>query len=162
MLLFRRASEGLRNLHDEGMVGDYWGSAGAGILFFDHLQRRYLLLLRSADVLDPGLWGIPGGAIPRRSTTGQLLNPWVAAQNEVLEETGKRLHDSVEPDAEVTWHAPNSSFWYKTFLVAVPTFTPRLNWESDDFGWFTQQEVRALGDELHPGVRWAFTRFRLA
>ena len=40
---------------------EFYGKAGAGILFF--CQNQVLLLERSPNVQEPGTWGIPGGAI---------------------------------------------------------------------------------------------------
>jgi 8-oxo-dGTP pyrophosphatase MutT (NUDIX family) len=55
-----------------------------------------------------------------------------------------------------------SGFRYTTLLArckpeAVNRFSPILNDEHDDWGWFDLEE--ALDLDLHPGVRWLLSRF---
>ena len=40
-----------------------WGMAGAGILYVCPGDQTCMLMLRSNEVQDPGVWGIPGGAV---------------------------------------------------------------------------------------------------
>lgn len=150
--LIQRLRPGYRALIDEGMVGRFWGRAGSGILFYDRLRHTYLLLKRSEEVLDPGLWGIPGGAVPHNTLTGRLANPWESAKRETAEETGRVVHDSIEYERRFEVQAPHSTFIYTTYVVVMPEFVPELNWESDDYVWLKLDEALAMSD-LHPGVR---------
>ena len=128
------------------MVDGYWGRAAAGILF--RHRGRYLLMLRSGNVLNPFTWGVPGGKVDGDESR------WEAAVREVEEETGydasgaRKKHDW-------TWQAPDAGFQYTTFVVDVDEpFEAVLNWESDDAAWFHPHELRDL--DLHSGVVWLF------
>jgi 8-oxo-dGTP pyrophosphatase MutT (NUDIX family)/GNAT superfamily N-acetyltransferase len=137
---------------DVGMTeSGRWGNEGSGILFFTP-ERRMLLLKRSDIVLEPGTWGIPGGAIPE--VDGELeMTPLDSALREAEEEIGDvppytSLGDAVmvdDPDDP-------TSFRYTTFLFEVDEeFWPSLNEEHDDYLWVTREEALRL--DLHPGVR---------
>ena len=140
---------------DEGFVGEFWGSAAAGILFVARDTGRYLLLERSGDVLDPGLWGIPGGAVPV-DVRGRRMSLWSAARRETREETGRTVGRGSKRLEQHTWRARGGSFEYTTFVVEMAReFEPRLNWESSSWGWFTAGDVAAR-DDIHPGVLWVF------
>jgi 8-oxo-dGTP pyrophosphatase MutT (NUDIX family) len=134
----------------ERMHDGHWGRRAAGILFTD--RRRVLLLLRSDRVLDPGVWGIPGGAV---SVSDDLQR---GALREVREEIGG-IPANAYPYDRVVLHAQDgTAFTFTTFVWGVPrddaeAFEPVLNWESDDWGWFSQEDLLDL--ELHPGVRYA-------
>lgn len=124
----------------------HWGDRAAGLL----IQRgdgRILLVLRSQDVLDPGVWGIPGGGIK----PGQDAED--GARRETYEELGelpslKIVKKNVYKSGE---------FQYTTFLAKVSekdvrSWQPVLNWENDEWGWFL---VDDLPSPLHPNVRKA-------
>jgi 8-oxo-dGTP pyrophosphatase MutT (NUDIX family) len=152
------AKRGSSALVDEGMVGGYWGSQGAGALLTT--GERCLLLLRSSDVLDPGVWGVPGGAVRVDRETGEPEDLWSAARKEVEEEAGLNI-DRVGRVVDTTvFKAPRGSFRYTTFIVYVPeawaaASRPSLNWESDEYGWFTKNEIERL--PLHPGVTFTLS-----
>lgn len=139
-------------MYGEGMVGRRWGSRGAGLLLTH--RGQVLLLLRSDEVLEPGTWGIPGGAVPRRDD-GLFEDNLASARRETKEEIGfaprGRMLDSF------VWREPR--FQYTTFLVevslAVKRRRPRLNWENDDWGWFALEEAFSL--PLHFGAQAALT-----
>ena len=139
--------------YDEGMVGNHWGSAASGLLLTT--GDRILLLLRSEDVQDPGFWGIPGGAIPV-DQRGDRKDALQSAVDETREETGLQLPPGSEVVGETIFR--DGSFSFTTYLVRVPASLSRarvrLNWENDDFGWFTQGEVEELiaAGDLHHGV----------
>jgi GNAT superfamily N-acetyltransferase/ADP-ribose pyrophosphatase YjhB (NUDIX family) len=136
-------------LFDEGFVGNRWGSQGAGLLLTT--GEKVLLLLRSDEVEEPGTWGISGGAVRRDSDTGDFQDLKQAALQEAREEMGR-----VPPHRIVgQWVYQEGRFRYTTFVGMVDPevldqWEPRLNWENDDYGWFTQDELADL--DLHFGV----------
>jgi 8-oxo-dGTP pyrophosphatase MutT (NUDIX family) len=110
--------------------------AAAGILFRSK-AGRVLLLKRAADGSDhAGTWATPGG----KCRAGESAEK--AALREAIEETGynagyagqfhtRRVKDGVD---------------YTVFLRDVEEeFTPRLNAEHVEWGWFNPQEVLKLG-----------------
>ena len=131
---------------DEGYVNGHWGSRGSGVLFVGP-GRRILLLRRSQDIHKPGLWGLPGGAVPvdRR---GRYQEDWTSAKREVLEEAGYRLR---EKPLLVLRNVQDDGFVFTTFVVLVDkVFPAQLSWEHDDSAWVTRQEAEEL--PLHPGI----------
>jgi 8-oxo-dGTP pyrophosphatase MutT (NUDIX family) len=120
---------------------------------------QILLLKRSAYVADPGLWGIPGGAIPRDPQTGERMNALISAHRETEEELG-----GVVPRYQLVKTLRNEvsdTFTYTTFIgrvedpeSAVAMHFP-LDWESDDWTWATVDDLGEL--DLHPGVEWALS-----
>ena len=120
-----------------------WGRRAAGLLIVRG-DGRILLVLRSGQVYDPNMWAIPGG----RAEPGE--SEWVAALEESTEELGtlpavRKLSESVYRSGD---------FSYTTFIVemddaAAEAWTPTLNWENTEWGWF---EPSALPQPLHPGV----------
>ena len=138
------------NYQDEGFVGEFWGSQASGILF--KCGEKILLLERSASVEDPGLWGIPGGAVP----VDREGNPKDVKQS-ALDEVGEEL-GGIPPykDTNKKVVFKKGSFKYTTFLFEVSKeFTPKLNWEHDDFKWF---DLKELPSDIHPGVTWALPK----
>lgn len=119
-----------------------WGRRAAGLLIQRDDTGQILLALRSARVLDPGLWGIPGGRVePGQSDLD-------AALVETEEELGKF------PSLKITGQheARSGDFTYITFFAVMrgsdaARWIPRLNWENDDWGWFSR-----LPRRTHPGV----------
>lgn len=88
---------------------------------------RLLLGQRSWAVLEPGQWAGFGGAIALRE------DPQKGALRELEEETG--YHGK----ATLIEFAPN------LFLAEVPEeFAPRLNWETDQAGWFNPAKISDL------------------
>ena len=157
---------GSRAMVDEGLVDGYWGSQGAGALITT--GKRCLLLKRSWDVLDPGLWGVPGGAVPIDDETGEAADLLETAIQETREEAGLDLDGIGEASEKTVFIAPNGRFRYTTFIIRVPEdwasrAKPRLNWESTDWRWFDAREVRRLREQgsLHPGVSFTLGRARV-
>lgn len=118
--------------------------AAAGLLIF-RPNGRVFLTLRSGEVLDPGVWSIPGGSIE----PGE--GPWEAALREGREEVGHLpvLHEIGTPHVYSL-----REFRYVTFPVMMDEsdaqmWEPTLNWESDDWGWF---EFDSLPDPVHDNV----------
>jgi 8-oxo-dGTP pyrophosphatase MutT (NUDIX family) len=122
-----------------------WGDRAAGLLILS--GQRVLLMLRSAEVMDPGTWGIPGGRVERGQTD------WAAARKETCEELG-----SLPRVVLVATHeARSGDFTYTTFVVrlserAAAGWKITLDWENDSWGWFSLDD---LPQPLHPGVAQA-------
>jgi len=121
-----------------------WGRRAAGLLIVRG-DGKILLAKRSEEVLDPGVWGVPGGRIE----PGE--DPLDAAIAETVEEMG-----SLPPVKAVAHDVYRSGgFEYWTFIVRMSTtnaqkWRPKLNWENDDWGWFDPDD---LPEPLHPNVR---------
>lgn len=141
---------------DEGMVGEDWGSSASGLLVTD--GDRVLLLKRSPYVQDPGLWGIPGGAVPVDYDTGKRKDAKRSALDEAREEMGGIPSGSVGD--KYVFRKP-SGFTFTTFVWetdpdSLDRFTPRLNWEHTDWGLFDLDDIKPSG--IHPGVIWVLKR----
>ena len=147
------AKAGSKALADVGMVDGYWGHQGAGVLLTT--GRQILLLRRSDEVLDPGVWGVPGGAVRVDEETGESEDLLEAALNEVLEEAGLDIQGVGEVVGSTVFTAPKGSFRYTTFIIRVPeswarSSKPVLNWESDAWAWVSRDGLSRY--PLHPGV----------
>jgi len=119
----------------------YWGKTAAGVMFYAERTGKIGLTLRSANVEQPGTYGVIGGAIDPDE------DPKAAAARECEEEIG------VYPDHLETLDVfKDAEFKYTTFLARVPVefSAKRLNWESDDFEWFSWDEIP--WEDLHFGV----------
>lgn len=119
---------------------EYWGSIGAGILPFAKNTTRFLVALRSQDVMEGGTWGIWGGKMDLEN--GEIL-PKDAALREFKEETDFNGH--IKTIAAYIYNTPDGDFKYYNFIgVLDHEFKPRLNWESDDYKWLTYEELEKL------------------
>jgi 8-oxo-dGTP pyrophosphatase MutT (NUDIX family) len=131
-------------------VKQYWGKAGAGLLFWCTTTKRFLIGHRSADVYDPNTWGTFGGKIE----PGE--EPDKTALREANEETHFRNFITQE-DIEGIWPAdvfkdPEAGFEYHNFVLYVKKeFTPVLNWENQAARWVSPEELVNLSP-LHPGM----------
>lgn len=127
-----------------------WGLFGAAGVMFRHAppgqEARYLVELRSGNVHDGGLWGVPGGALDEDE------DPLEGALREALEEMQCELPAHREVN-DVSWQ-PCDEWHYTTYLVDVSeTFTPLVDdegWESDDWRWCTRAQLMQM--DLHPGL----------
>lgn len=130
---------------DVGMTEEgFWGHAGSGLLFTT--GEKILLLKRSPYVLEPGTWGISGGAIPEND--GRLMDALQSAKKETHEELGRVPSFQIKDKFVFT----SGSFTFTTFIAQVnQEFKPRLNWENDKAEWLTEAEVKRK--LLHPGVK---------
>jgi oligoribonuclease (3'-5' exoribonuclease)/8-oxo-dGTP pyrophosphatase MutT (NUDIX family) len=139
---------------DEGHVGKHWGSQASGIMFVS--DGKVLLLQRADWTMDPGLWGIAGGAVPV-DKSGQPLDVKKSAINEVTEEMGG-MPPHTDTGKSIVFSS-DDGFKYTTFLFEVPeTFEPILNSEHERSQWFPLNE---LPKEIHPGVMWALQNLGL-
>lgn len=124
-----------------------WGRRAAGILIQRDDLKAFLLVLRSSEVLDPGLLGIPGG----RVEPGEELEE--AAFSEATEELGP-----LPPIKIVASDVYESGdFSYVTFLGRMRgndarRWKPVLNWENDAWIWATLKDLKGI-EGVHPNVR---------
>jgi len=111
----------------------FWGRRGAGCVVYARSTGRYLLQLRSSEVLQAGTWGVWGGAIDQ----GHSAEDCVLA--ELHQETG--FEGIVDLHFLIDYVDEKSGFVYSNYLAVIDDeFEPRLNWEGEDFGWFEQGE----------------------
>lgn len=101
---------------------------------------RVLLLRRSIQVPEPGLWSCPAGGIERGE------DPLEGAVRELREEAGYG-GDLVVVDCVTSRGART----FYNFIAHVGTeFRPTLNWENDAAGWF---DPASAPDPMHPGMK---------
>lgn len=121
---------------------EYHGTSGAGVLLHAQDTDRYLIALRSSDVMESGTWGIIGGKVDDDE------DPEQAARRELLEETGytgpislSLIHVFEEED-----------FTYHNFLGTIPEEEDfETNWETDEFLWVSRDELNNVRP-LHYGL----------
>lgn len=125
-----------------GAVNGFYGSRGAGCLVVARSTGRLLMPLRSEEVLQPGTYGVWGGAVDPG------LTPEEAALRELRQESGLDYAGDLVP---LLVYAPEgSSFRYHNFLVVVDEeFEPELNEEHDSAVWASLDD---LPGPLHFGV----------
>ncbi len=150
----------------------FWGKAGAGVLFHCVDDNTYLLVLRSAEVQQPGTLGIPGGAcsgegfyLPGEGVAIRPSDSWACAKREALEELQWFPSGDVKHDRAVVFQ--KVGFQYTTFIVDLTSKQKeeassriRLNWENDEFIWMTMEEMAAARESLHFGVQYVLENIR--
>ena len=123
-----------------------WGRKAAGILIRRTDLGMFLLVMRSREVMDPGVLGIPGGRIePGEKEEG-------AALEEATEELGP-LPPLKLVDRDLY---TSGDFSYVTFLALMggkdaDGWKPELNWENDAWIWADSADLRGVR-EIHPNV----------
>lgn len=125
-----------------------WGQRAAGLLIEREDNGKFMLTLRSAEVMDPGVWGIPGGRVEPGETDIE------AAFAEAEEELGPL--PVIIPIK--SFENRSGDFTYTTYHGVMPSWAakkwkPKLNWENDDWKWFS---LRKLPKNVHPGVLEVF------
>jgi 8-oxo-dGTP diphosphatase len=126
----------------------YWGRQASGILFVrNHPQYGWQLLvtLRSEQVFDPNVWGVPGGAC----LEGE--DPFESALRETQEEIGS-LPQKYRLLNHYKWQVPSGTFQYITYVVEVLDLNwenYNFNWEVSDIRWTSLNDTSSL--DLHPG-----------
>jgi len=104
----------------------FFGKAGAGCIFLARDTGRILISHRSEYVLEPGTWGVWGGAI----NSGE--DPLQAVKREAREETGHGGPFDFIP----LFVFKSDSFRYYNFLCIVDEeFDPHLDWETQGYEW---------------------------
>lgn len=146
------------------MEKNYWGKAGAGILFF--CDSKVLLLQRSTLVTQPNTWGIPGGSVegeyyvdPSGPHTEfpSVDQFWAGALREVSEELGSL------PDKFTVFDRVEFADRQFKFVNHLATITEEIksvwnietNWESRGYSWFKLNE---LPEPLHFGVKYVISQ----
>ncbi|HUW43145.1 MAG TPA: 2'-5' RNA ligase family protein, partial [Thermoplasmata archaeon] len=138
-----------------------WGREGSGYLFVCP-DGTAMLLLRSADVTEPGTWGVPGGALAGTdgfhsvediTAKADLDCLRKSAEAEVRQEIGYMPVVSRELGTTVF---SDGGFRYVTFIAEISATEKdrmgketRLNWENDRAEWFP---LSRLPEGLHEGV----------
>lgn len=116
----------------------------AGLLIERQDNKKVFLALRSSEVSDPFLWSIPGGGVEPGESDED------AAVREAYEELGSIPHMRITGRKEVKY----GTLTYTTFFARIPgevakRWTPILNDENDDYGWFS---IDSLPYNVHPGL----------
>jgi 8-oxo-dGTP pyrophosphatase MutT (NUDIX family) len=146
---------------------EYWGSAGAGIIPLARSTGRFLIPLRSWQVMEPHTYGTIGGKLDRidmddeydpddegyvdsesepdserSSASGsEYEEPEDAAVREFYEETG---YDG-PVDLFALYVFSDGNFRYYNFLgVIEDEFDPDTNWETDEWVWVRFDELLKL------------------
>jgi len=126
---------------------EFWGTRGAGCLFYAKNTNKFLLVLRSDQVNEPTTWGIVGGKIDDDD-----VDPKNAALREVEEEIGSNNIGKIAMVPLSIFKSGN--FKYYNFMAIVnKEFIPELNWESDDYEWI-DADFSDLPSPLHFGVKF--------
>ncbi|MBC7500453.1 MAG: NUDIX hydrolase [Herminiimonas sp.] len=136
----------------------HWGRAGAGLLILSPNRDQVALFMRSSEVDDAGLWGIPGGARGQMED-GSLEAPLITALSEAREEL-KCVPQGRLWTAPARFVHPDRQFAYDTHVIVLydkDIFTPRLNWEHTEFSWHAIDDAKS-NPQVHPGVRFSLDR----
>jgi 8-oxo-dGTP pyrophosphatase MutT (NUDIX family) len=122
----------------------FWGNQGAGLLVICKGTGHILLPLRSANVNEPGTYGVWGGKIDADE------DPIRAAKREFREESGYS-----GPMHLVRAHVfKTDGFSYHNFVAFVPSeFVPRLGWETESAEWVSLDGFLEKSERFHFGLR---------
>ena len=122
---------------------EYWGSAGAGCVFYCPDTGRLLLAHRSEDVMEPGTWGVWGGRIEPNESPEQAM------RREVREET----EYTGDFKLKVAYVFTDEKFKYTTYVAFVDKeFKPELDWETQGYRWCKPDDMPG---DLHFGLEAA-------
>ena len=122
--------------------GQFWGSEGAGLVFWCPNTQRVLIARRSKYVNEPGTWGTWGGSMEAGES------PADAARREADEEAGYEIHS-----IELVWTFKDSKsdFRYHNFVATVDEqFKPHMDWETDGYRWVP---VTVPPEPVHFGLK---------
>jgi len=113
----------------------------SGLLITDGV--RVLLLMRSPEVNDPNLWGIPGGHV----SVGE--DPMDSAIRESMEEMGGLPNGKPVGKYQIGQY---QTYIWRVGPQDLESFIPVLNWEHTGHGIFQIGDIRS-DLSVHPGVR---------
>jgi 8-oxo-dGTP pyrophosphatase MutT (NUDIX family) len=139
----------------------YWGRKASGLIIACGHDESVLLLKRSFNLQDnPGMWGIPGGAL-KDGWSGTDHDDADPADHVWFESAMRETYEElcIEPVctciASITFR--DRGFAYRTYVVTVSGREKEridrdlfLNSENEEAGWFD-----TLPKNVHFGVRWA-------
>lgn len=127
---------------------EYWGHAAAGIIPLARSTGRFLIPLRSQEVMEPGTYGTIGGKLDRVDAS-KYEHPEEAAVREFYEETGS--NENI--DLYNLYVYQDGTFQYWNFLGVIDEeFEPETNWETDEWEWLTLDELLKI-EPKHFGLR---------
>ena len=143
----RRTGDGFIRCGDGRVRWGIFGAAGVIFVVREPDGPRVMLQKRSAMSHEGGTWSCAGGALHQ----GEL--PYDGALREAVEEVGD------VPGAPVMLGEyvfnPSHDWAYTTVVVEVEQrFGSSLNFETDDVGWFTVQEVDTLATHAGFDAAW--------
>ncbi len=122
-----------------------WGNVAAGILPYSKSTNKFLLALRSNDVLEPNTWGIWGGKIEEED----MDNIEQTAFREFEEETEYNGDMEILP----SYIYKEEGFTFYNFIGLLDNeFIPELNWEQDGYKWVTIEELMTI-EPKHFGLK---------
>lgn len=131
---------------------NYGMRQGAGTILRAADTGNILLVRRSSQVSEPGVWAIAGGMVDAGETPRQ------AVVREVAEELGEAPGLAVAHSPFHHFSHPDKPLVYYTFFSIVPMeFEPSLNWEHDGYVWLSPAEALRV-QPLHPNVASAVAR----
>lgn len=127
----------------------------AGMLPICKESGRILLVKRSNDVDNPGVWSGIGGSL--ESEQGESEENIIdVVKREFLEETAHKGFYNLIPS--YIYITSNGGFKYYNFIgIFENEFEPKLNNEHVEYKWFSLSETEQLSnDEIHFGIKLLF------
>lgn len=94
-----------------------------------------LLLKRSDKTKGGGVWGLPGGGLDKYESPEQGI------RREIEEETQLKVKSLALAHAEMLLEESEPALLL-IWRVEVENDNVQLNWEHDDYKWFTKEEAR--------------------
>lgn len=137
--------------HEEALERTgYWGNRAGGAMFFCTTTNRFMVVLRSDEVLQPNTIGVIGGAIDSGEDVEEAI------LREIHEETGISPNSSNLIGLKELFIYKDGSFRYYNFLALVrEEFVPELNWENSEHYWLTYAQLKSQKN-LHFGMTAMF------
>ncbi len=147
----RRTGDGFIRCGDGHVRWGLFGAAGVVFVVHESDDTRIMLQKRSAMAHEGGTWSCAGGALDQ----GEM--PYDGALREATEEVGA-IPGTPVLLGEYVFH-PSDDWAYTTIVVEVTErFGRSINFETDEVGWFTLDEVDDLA--LHAGFAAAWPHLR--
>lgn len=118
---------------------EYWGTIAGGAVLYCPKTKRFLIALRSSEVMEPHTWGGFGGKLDIDEGINETVEE--AVKRELEEETGYGGSISLLPG----YVFKDKEFEYHNFIGIINNeFIPQLNWENDDAQWMTFEQLMNL------------------